>query len=163
MQPTDSAEHLVMDEQFRRLTDQLPKLLDDLVRSPARPWSDLGPLPERGIYVFYENGGPIYVGRTNRMRSRLRAHGRQGSTHHSATFAFVLAREAAQSTGVRLSGSRSEMEKDPIFSALFSEAKRRISRMHVRAIRVDDPIMQTLFEVYTAMVLRTPYNDFDNH
>ncbi len=77
MQPTGSAEHLVMDEQFRRLTDQLPKLLDDLVRSPARPWSELGPLPERGIYVFYENGRPIYVGRPNHMRTRLRRHGRQ--------------------------------------------------------------------------------------
>jgi hypothetical protein len=55
------------------------------------------------------------------------------------------------------------MERDPVFSALFSEAKRRISRMHVRAIRVDDPVMQTLFEVYAAMVLKTPYNDFDNH
>ena len=155
---------LSVDASFQDLVDQLPGLLDQLVRSPARPWSDLGLLPNKGIYVFCEDDKPIYVGRTNRMRARLRQHAQPSSTHYSATFAFILAREAAAERGIALSGTRGELERDPAFSALFTESKQRVSRMRVRAIGIDDPIMQTVFEVYAAMVLKTSrYNDFDTH
>jgi hypothetical protein len=35
--------------------------------------------------------------------------------------------------------------------------------MQVRVVEVIDPIEQTVFEVYAALVLRTPYNNFENH
>jgi len=35
--------------------------------------------------------------------------------------------------------------------------------MSVRAVEIKDPIVQTLFEVYAHMALRTEFNDFDNH
>jgi len=36
--------------------------------------------------------------------------------------------------------------------------------MSVRAVKVDDPIIQTIFEVYASMELMTQeYNNFYNH
>ena len=47
---------------------------------------------------------------------------------------------------------------------LFTEAKERVSKMSVRVIPIDDPITQTLFEVYASMALDTmEYNYFDTH
>ena len=128
-----------------------------------RPWEDLGSLPKRGIYVFYENGQAIYVGRTNRMRERIKEHGRPRSSHNSAPFAFNLAKKPADNKGVDLSQQRSSLEKDPVFADLFTQAKKRVSRMSVRVIEIDNPIVQTIFEVYAAMELKTPYNDFETH
>lgn len=60
--------------------------------------------------------------------------------------------------------SRAELEKDPTFASLFSEAKERVSRMGVRGIEIDNPFIQTLFEVYTTIALKTTeYNVFDTH
>ena len=56
--------------------------------------------PGNGVYVFYEKGEPIYVGRSNRMPSRIREHGANSSDRHSATFALkLLLRHAAQPIG----------------------------------------------------------------
>jgi hypothetical protein len=35
--------------------------------------------------------------------------------------------------------------------------------MNVRVIEINDPIIQTIFEVYVSMELNTEYNDFDTH
>jgi hypothetical protein len=35
--------------------------------------------------------------------------------------------------------------------------------MDLRFVEESDPVRQTLLEVYVAVVLATPYNDFDNH
>ena len=154
----------VTNEEFSKLFNQLPELFENFLNAPLKPWSNLGTLPPNGIYVFYENGCPIYVGRTNRMKARIKEHGRPSSTHNSAPFAFNLARKAAKGKGIDITKPRSQLEKDPTFSALFTEAKTRVSKMSVKVIEIDDPIIQTLFEVYAAITLETiEYNDFDTH
>ncbi|MGE3425016.1 MAG: hypothetical protein AB7N24_23455 [Dehalococcoidia bacterium] len=50
---------------------------------------------------------------------------------------------------------------DARFNAAFKEAKQRISGMKVRYVREDDAVRQTLLELYVAVVLETPYNDFN--
>jgi hypothetical protein len=35
--------------------------------------------------------------------------------------------------------------------------------MEVRFIECADPCLRTLFEVYVALTLKTPYNDFETH
>jgi len=35
--------------------------------------------------------------------------------------------------------------------------------MDLRYVEESDPVRQTLLEVYIAVVLKTPYNDFNNH
>jgi len=152
-----------MNIKFKKIVDKFPVLIEQLVNSPARPWSNLGSLPQKGIYVFFENKHPIYVGRTNRMKNRIKEHGRPSSTHNSAPFAFNLAKKDAEEKGIDLSGSRIELEKNPNFINLFSKAKERVSKMSVRVIEINDPIIQTLFEVYVSIELNTEFNKFDTH
>ena len=118
-------------------------------------------VPERGIYLFSEGRRHLYVGRTNRMGGRLREHCRPSSTHGTAHFAFILAREATGRTYV--SCSRAELAVEPGFMEAFRAAKERVSRMHVRFVEERDPIRQALLEVYTAVALKTPHNSFENH
>ena len=53
--------------------------------------------------------------------------------------------------------------EDPTFAAAFSDAKARIRHMDVRFVEETNPVRQSLLEIYVAVVLETPYNDFDNH
>lgn len=49
------------------------------------------------------------------------------------------------------------------FARSFKKAKERISRMQLRFVEESDPVRQGLLEVYVAVVLETPYNDFNTH
>jgi hypothetical protein len=49
------------------------------------------------------------------------------------------------------------------FKSAFDKAKKRITSMDIRFVEESDPTRQALLEIYTATVLKTPYNDFDNH
>jgi hypothetical protein len=152
-----------MNIKFKKIVDKFPGLIEQLVNSPARPWSNLGSLPQKGIYVFFENKHPIYVGRTNRMKNRIKEHGRPSSTHNSAPFASNLAKKDAEEKGIDVSGFRIELEKNPNFVNLFSKAKERVSKMSVRVIEINDSIIQALFEVYVSIELNTEFNEFDTH
>ena len=152
-----------MNEEFRKLVNQLPGLLERLVSSPAVHRGNVGSLPRSGIYVFYERGEPIYAGRSDRMKKRILEHGRPSSRHNSATFAFNLAGEDAREKRIDVSMSRDQLQDDPAFAPLFSDAKQRVYGMSVRGVEIKDPIVQTLFEVYAHIALRTKYNDFETH
>jgi hypothetical protein len=150
--------------EFSQIIEKLPILLEQLKASPLCPWDSLGVLPQRGVYVFYEGKCPVYVGRSDRVRKRVREHGQPSSQHGSATFAFLLAKEKAESQGMFDSSKpRRELQDDPVFKPLYTEAKGRICKMSVRVVEVMDPIEQTVFEVYAAMELKTRYNSFENH
>ena len=152
-----------MNDKFDEMIDQLPLLLNQLVNSPSKNRNTLGVLPQKGIYVFYENECPIYVGRSNRIRGRLLEHSRPSSTHTSATFAFNLAKEAAIKNGIDVNNkTRAQLEKDSAFSSLYTEAKERVSKMSIKVIEINDPIIQTIFEVYVSVQFNT-FNDFDTH
>jgi predicted GIY-YIG superfamily endonuclease len=120
-------------------------------------------LPQKGIYVFYEGQKPIYVGRSRNIPSRVLNHGRQSAGHNSATFAFLLAKERARSLGLEIKLTRSALEKDPQFSQLYAEQKRRVAKMDIKAVEIKDPEVQAIFEIYASKELKTPYNDFDTH
>jgi predicted GIY-YIG superfamily endonuclease len=121
--------------------------------------------PSECIYLFSEGSRPLYVGRTRHLRQRLRQHSIPGAQHNQAVFAFRLAREktgqltAAYST----EGSRVALSSDSEFGPAFLEAKRRIREMQVRYVEERDPLRQALLEIYVAVVLKTPYNDFNTH
>lgn len=82
-----------------------------------------------------------------------------------AAFAFRLARESTGHTRAtyRTEGSRAELAKDPLFLRAFNAAKARIREMDVRFVEESDALRQTVLEVYAAVALHTPYNDFDTH
>ena len=153
-----------MTKQFKRIIEKMEPLLENLRTGSLLTRANLAGIPERGIYAFYENGRPLYVGRSNSIRKRLLLHSRPSSGHNSATFAFILAKESACQGGMDLAGKqRKEMESDPIFNRLYEQAKARVAAMEIRVVEVVDPIEQTIFEVFAALSLETKYNNFDNH
>ncbi len=153
-----------MDERFDNVVTKMPLLLSQLLATVALTRANLKEVPERGIYVFYDRGTPIYVGRSNRLRQRLLEHGRPSSRHNSATFAFNLAIDAAHHSRIDVEGkTRTELENDISFANEYTEQKKRVAAMQVRVVEVNDAIEQTLFEVYAALALRTPHNDFETH
>lgn len=155
-----------MDAGFKAHVDALPELLERLLAARAVRVSDAPALlPKCGVYLLSEDGTHLYVGRSNRLRSRLRDHGNPSSPQTKSAFAFRLAREAAGQlkASYKKEGSRKELMRDAAFSAAFVAAKARVAQMDMRCIEVPDPIRQALLEMYAATALRTPYNSFDNH
>lgn len=155
-----------MDDRFRTHVEALHPSFDQLmamtpVRVPTLPPA----MPSRAVYLFSEADNHLYVGRTNRLRQRLLEHGRPSSGHNSAPFAFLLAREeTGKTTATHKSfGSRDELEADPVFAAAFAAARQRVRAMDIRFVKESDPMQQALLEMYVAIVLRTPYNDFETH
>ena len=153
-----------MDGNFSVLVEKLPTLMFQLSSSQLRPWSNLGDLPPKGIYVFYEDNVPIYVGRTNRIRKRIKEHGQLSSGHNKAPFAFNIAKKEAKALGIELTATRDILNQNTEFVELFLNAKKRVSNMSLRVVEIHDPIVQTIFEVYASMELETDdYNSFENH
>jgi hypothetical protein len=151
---------------FREFVDSLdPKFRALLAMEPVRYATLPRKMPERGIYLFSDGDKHLYVGRTNRIRRRLAGHCRPSSTHFSATFAFRIAREETGRVKASYSsvGSRAELVTDSVFGPAFVRAKARLADLDLRFVEEVDPVRQALLEIYVAVVLKTPYNDFDNH
>lgn len=123
-------------------------------------------MPVQGVYLFSEQGRPLYTGRSNRLRKRIGEHCRPSSQHNQAVFAFRLAREAtgklvaAYTSGA---GSRANLPSDAAFQTAFLLAKARVRAMEFRFFEEADQTRQALLELYCAIVLDCPYNDFNTH
>ena len=122
-------------------------------------------LPEKCIYLLSEEENHLYVGRTRRLRRRLRQHSVVGAQHNQAVFAFKLAREVTGrlTAAYSIAGSRITLCAEPAFAAAFSQAKARVRNMNLRFVEEADPTRQALLEIYVSVVLGTKYNDFDTH
>ena len=156
-----------MEPAFARYTESLHPSFERLVALPPVTVATLPrDAPLECVYLFSEQGKDLYVGRTRHLRQRLRQHSIPSSRHNQAVFAFRLAREA---TGRLLAayvgeGRRASLaSEDPTFAAAFTAAKARVRAMQVRYVEETDALRQVLLEIYAAIVLGTPYNDFHTH
>ena len=139
-------------------------MFEEFLSCPLRSRNQLSNAPQKGVYTFYEGGKALYVGRSDNLKTRVQQHGRPSSDHNTASFAFNLAKEAMHKQGIDTANTpRIKLKQEPVFKKPFVEAKERVARMKIRFVEIDDPIKQTLFEVYAAMKLQTPYNDFRTH
>ena len=164
----------------------------DLVDQEPLPLAVCG----KGIYVFYEHNKALYVGRSDDIRERIQTHSRPSSPAGSANFAFILTRdqwniwdgpswsgplpkegsnkskkviliknkEETLSKKIRL--TQKSLLEDKDIHHDFECQKKRIKKMKVQVIQIDDPpkqVTQAMFEIYTAKSLTTRYNDFSNH
>lgn len=122
-------------------------------------------IPKAGVYLFSENGTHLYVGRSKRLRERYFLHCRPGSRQNQASFAYKLAREKLNlgAASYSATGSRAAIATSEAFTSVFEAAKARIRSMEYRFIDEPDQARQALFEAYCALVLDTPYNNFDTH
>jgi hypothetical protein len=156
-----------MDQLFMKHVEALCPKLDRLLAMKPESTCDVPrDAPKAGVYLLSEKGRNLYVGRSNGIRARIRRHCKVKATEKMAAFAFRLAREATgrlKATYKKGDGSRKALMEDQVFVAAFEAAKARIRAMDLRYVQEDDPVRQMLLEVYVAVVLKTPYNDFDNH
>jgi hypothetical protein len=144
---------------FNKLAKQMPKLLKRLKAEPIRTRGNLKDIPEKGVYVFYEKGKPLYVGRSNRLKKRLLEHGQEGCKPNSAPFAFNLAggKRKLDKKGT----ARKNWRQVPGLDKAFVQAKKRVREMKIRVVRIDNQAKQALFEIYAILELKTAkYNDF---
>ena len=147
---------------FKNEFQKFPDLLIELENSQAYERHQIPRTLNRGIYVFYENGMPIYVGRsgrTGRFKTRIQEHSRRSSGHNTATFAFLIAKENYQQKNPGSIISREKLAETHEFVV----AKERIAKMQIKFIEIEDPVVQTLFEVYASLELETPYNEWGTH
>ena len=155
-----------MDDGFRTYLETLHASFEKLVSMEPHTVLALPQIvPLECIYLFTENSRPLYVGRTRKLRQRLRNHCGSASGHNQAVFAFKLAREATgrMKAGYSKHDSREVLIANADFSSAFVAAKARIRRMELRFVEEKDPLSQALLEIYASYVLRTPYNDFETH
>ena len=62
-----------------------------------------------GVYLFSEKGKPVYVGRSRNIRNRYNGH--IYSNRHSASFAFMLARDkTGKNEAIDKSGPKTRKE-----------------------------------------------------
>jgi GIY-YIG catalytic domain len=147
-----------MNKRFRRLVDSLHPLLEQLIA--CEPHKKGASLPEWGVYLFMENRKPIYVGRSNNIRRRYGDHTRPSSP---TSLGILMARRALEMKPDYRAGARKRLWSNPQFQKAFKKAQKRITAMEFRAVQEKNPTKQALLEVYCAVALRTPFNDFDVH
>jgi hypothetical protein len=156
-----------MHSKFAVLVNSLAPKFDELIsRSPLTYGKLPRDMPSSGVYLFSEKRRPLYVGRSNSLRDRYGRHCRPGATFRQAAFAFQLAREATGRTVAAYragKGSRKDLMQVPEFAAAFTDAKEHIRSMQYRYVEGSDQTCQALLEIYCAVVLETPYNDFGTH
>ena len=156
-----------MDQKFAAFVEALhPKLLQLINMSPLKYGELPRDMPTSGVYLFSEGDIHLYVGRSNTLRQRHGRHCRPGATHRQAAFAFLLAREVTGLTAAGYrpeEGSRADLVTQPAFRDAFVSAKERIRRMKYRFVEETDQTCQALLEIYCAVALGTPYNDFGTY
>jgi len=155
-----------VDEAFKKFVEMLHPSFERLMQMPPLKMAALPKnLPEKCVYLFSEGDQTLYVGRTRRLRQRLRQHSIAGAQHNQAVFAFRLAREKTGRLTAAYSakGSRVALSADPQFAEAFTQAKARVRSMDLRFVEETDPLRQALLEIYVSIVLGTKYNDFDTH
>ena len=148
---------------FNAIIAQLPLLFKKLENMEFLSRGDARKLPKKGVYVFYEDSKPMYIGRSRRLPKRMLIHGRCCSKHNAASFAFLLAKEKAQKRGLEIAMSRKKLQRDSQFSKIYINEKKRVARMKIKAVSIENPETQAIFEIYASKELCTKYNDFNTH
>ena len=124
-----------MDDAFKQFVETLhPSFLRLMQMSPLKMSALPKRLPEKCIYLLSEGENHLYVGRTRRLRNRLRQHSVAGAQHNQAVFAFRLAREMTGrlTAAYAAEGSRIALSADPQFANAFKQAKARVRNMDLR-------------------------------
>jgi hypothetical protein len=80
-----------MDPKFATLVESLAPKLESLCSMPPLHTGNLPrDMPASGVYLFTENGRPMYVGRSNVLRKRYGRHCLPGATHRGLRSHFNL-------------------------------------------------------------------------
>ena len=146
---------------FTEIVGQMEPLLDQLLGGTAYRGDTLQSLHVRhGIYVFFEGEMPMYVGRVGPtskqpMRTRIKQH-RNGQPRTAPLPTWMVRIHLGQNdiTAKRIAEDH---------RSLFDQTQERVRAMEVKAVQIEDCTIQAIFEIYSALVLQTPFNDFCTH
>lgn len=156
-----------MDPRFAALVEHMAPRLDALLAlQPISNGALPRTMPLSGIYLFSKGDKHLYVGRSNNLRKRYGRHCLPSATQRQAAFAFRLTREKTghtKATYSRGEGGRAWLIAQPAFKTEFAAAKLWIRDLDYRFVEEADQNRQALLEIYAAVVLQTPYNDFGTH
>ena len=113
-----------------------------------------------GIYVFFEGEMPMYVGRVGPtskqpMRTRITQH-RNGPPRTAPLPTWMARRRLGQNDI-----TAKQIAED--HRSIFDQMQERVRAMNVFVVEIEDCTIQAIFEIYSALVLQTPFNDFCTH
>ena len=124
----------------------------------------------RGVYVFYKDDDPLYVGVSDNISSRLHSHRAtlRADGRSPATFARILAKHQFRhgydvEQGLFSLALTRQFNAHPDHRRLLKQAIAQVSEMNVRVVEVQHPHEQTTFEIYVHERLRTPFNSLATH
>jgi hypothetical protein len=121
---------------------------------------------KKAVYLFCDGDAPFYVGRTRNLGQRLGQHCNDGSQPNQSSVAFKLACiELSIERQKYTPGQnwKSLMAQNAQLNPAFRRWKGRMRDMCIRYVEEPDPVTQALLEIYCAVALNTPHNDFDTH
>jgi hypothetical protein len=165
MHPTEDRLHR-LDKTFAESISALHERLESMLKCRPFIYSDKpSRLPRSVVYLFSENGIPLYVGRSNKFSQRLGNHCRESSTANQSALAFKLAREEAGIEKAAYVGAhtRKQLMLNPKFKKGFKKAKFRLNAMQIRYVEEPIQVSQALLEIYCAVALKTRFNTFHTH
>ncbi len=119
--------------------------------------------PEQaGVYVLYEGEEAVYVGRTRRIRKRIRDH--LSDNHFSATFVKRLARNdwhKAHSPTKRC--PTTTLLDDTNYKRFVTIRREYVSRLQIKYLPCPDPLEQYLLEAYAIVALDLGHEELKTH
>jgi len=151
-----------LDAAFGDHVDQLhPQLVKLLETKPFTYATKAKSLPESVVYLFSNENGPYYVGRSRKFSQRLGNHCRMGSQPNQASLAYKM---ACRAVGFRPVGYSKEsawkqaLGTVPGLKPAFDVAKTSLCEMQIRYVEEKDDVRQALLEIYCSVALQTPQN-----
>lgn len=149
---------------FEEYVAEIPGLFAQLQRAERRPIMAKGLEDISAIYIFFEDGKAEHVGRTRRLKSRVRGH--LAKNHFSASYVFKRTRKAMgmeQASYTTKDSRGSLMKAEHPFRAAFEREHQTLRGMEMSFLEIEDQISQYLLELYTAMQLGTCIKEFSTH
>jgi predicted GIY-YIG superfamily endonuclease len=111
----------------------------------------------KGLYVFLHKDIPFYVGISKNVIARLEQH-LKGKNHNTSTLAFNMTKLRKKIKGEEHTGTRDKLDYDEVLPA-----KEFLKRQKLAIINFDNDDELYIFEVYTALKLKTFLNNFGTH
>jgi GIY-YIG catalytic domain len=147
-----------MNGKFKAAVDSLHPKYEALIG--GEPYTPGAKLPLKGVYLFSEKDKHLYVGRSDNILHRFKAH-RSAQMNKAALVRLIVAKEVGYVRDYR--GGRNKIEGYAGFAEARERARKRVHAMSFRAVEENDPTRQALLEVYCAIAAETPFNDFGVH
>ena len=114
-----------------------------------------------GAYVFYEDRNPLYVGivgphSKQNIRKRVQQHRSSNPKQTPLASRMTIERfELDRAT------TRAQLAEQ--YRAEFAVCRELVREMKIRAVEIQCCTILAVFEIYAAVNLGTPYNDFCTH